>query len=113
MHRGSLIKRLPTTPPGVPILEPFSHGVQNGVVGTEVASDDQVAGFFENLTDSLSSGNLAHARMAGAIGKNRDIAGEVGRVCAAQVQQHAVVTRHRNDAHGRYPWRVPVTPDRV
>ncbi len=49
--------------------------------------------------------NLAGARMPGIVGEHNDIAGEEGRVGAAQVQQHAVVARNRNHPHAGYTRR--------
>jgi hypothetical protein len=44
--------------------------------------------------------NFAHAGMAGIVFDNDNIAGEEWRMRAAQVHQHAVMARNRNDLHG-------------
>jgi hypothetical protein len=51
------------------------------------------------LPDALAAGNLSDAGAPGIVLEDHDVAGEEWAVRAAQVQQHAVVSRHRDDQH--------------
>ena len=57
----------------------------------------------QRLINGFTARRFADAGVTGAVGQHHDIAGEAGAVRAADVEQHAVVTRHRDHLHvGNY-----------
>ncbi len=54
---------------------------------------------FEGAADVFAAGHFADAGAAGAIVDNDEVAGEEGGVCAAEIQQHAVVAGDGDDSH--------------
>ncbi len=53
----------------------------------------------QRLQNGFPTGRFTYAGVPGAVGKHHDIAGEAGAVRAADVEQHAVVARHRDHLH--------------
>ena len=105
MDGDAHIEGLKATPGRVAIAKALLHGLQNLAVSTDGAADDRGARIFENLADPGAARNLAGAGMPGIVGQQHDIAGEVRRVGAAQVQQHAVAAGNRNHTHAGYTRR--------
>ena len=98
---GTQIEGLQTAPTGVAVGESIAHGGQHVFVLTQRLTDYQRDRIFESLADFLSAGDFADAGMAGIIFNHHDITREERGVRAAQVHQHAVVARDRNDLHRR------------
>src|SRR5262249_3240198 len=61
----------------------------------------------QRLTNALAAGNFAHARVAGIVLEDDDVASEKRSVRTAQVQEHAVMTGHRDDQHLSHDRRLP------
>ena len=59
---------------------------------------DQCAGVVQRLTDFFTTGHLANAAVAVAVGQYHQVAGEERGVGAAQVEQHAVAPGDRDHA---------------
>src|SRR5450631_4537619 len=105
MHGDAHIEGLQATPGRVSITKAGSYGLQNLEVRSDGAADNLTGGIFEDLADPGAARNLAGAGMPGVVGQQHYIAGEVGRVGPAQVQQHAVAAGNRNHTHAGYTRR--------
>jgi hypothetical protein len=92
---------------GIAIREAFAHPTQNIVVHPDRATDDQRPRVLQRLTDARAAGNFAHASVAGIVLEDHDVAGEERPVRTAQVQEHAVMTGHRDDRHLGHERRFP------
>ena len=86
---------------GVAVGESIAHGGQHVFVFTQRLTDHQRDRVLQGGADFLSAGDFTDAGMAGIIFDHHDIAREERGVRAAQVHQHAVVARDRNDLHRR------------
>ncbi len=73
--------------------------VECAVVEADRLVDDQRPAALQRLADAFATRYFADAGVTGIVGKQHQVAGEVGGVCAAEVEQHAVVAGHRNDLH--------------
>ncbi|VGP13632.1 hypothetical protein SB00610_01110 [Klebsiella quasipneumoniae subsp. similipneumoniae] len=71
------------------------HAIQSGDLLTYHLRDRRQ----QRLVDNLTARGFAHAGVAGVIGQHHDIAGKPGVMRPTDVQQHAVVSGHRNDLH--------------
>ena len=69
------------------------------VVEAQRPADDQPSGSLQGLADGLASRHLADPGVARIVLQHHEVAGEVGAVGAAQVQQHAVLPGDRHDQH--------------
>ncbi len=76
-----------------------AQAVEHPVVSAYRLADDQRAATLQCLTDTLATGYLTDTGVAGIVGEQHQVASEVGGVCAAEVEQHAVVAGHRDDLH--------------
>ena len=101
MHGGAQVEGLQAAPAGIAVGETAAHLAENIVPGAQTGADHQVAAVFQGLADFLAARHFAHAGIAGAVGQDHQIAGEIGAMRARQVQQHAVLSGHRNDFHIR------------
>ena len=61
---------------------------------------DEWAGLFEGAADGFATRDFADDDAAVAIVDDGKVAGEVGGVCAAEIQQHAVVAGDGDDFDG-------------
>src|SRR5262249_51332789 len=91
----------------IAIREAFPRLVQNIVVHPDRATNDQRPRILQRLTDARATGNFAHARVAGIVLEDDDVASEKRSVRTAQVQEHAVMTSHRYDRHLGHDRRFP------
>jgi hypothetical protein len=91
----------------VAIREAFSHLVQNIVVHPDRTTNDQRPRILQRLTDAPAAGNFAHARVAGIVLEDDDVASEKRPVRTAQLQEHAVMTGHRYDRDLGHDRRLP------
>ena len=98
---GTQIEGLQTASTGVAVGESIAHGGQHVFVFTQRLTDHQRDRVLQGGADFLSAGDFTDAGMAGIIFDHHDIAREERGVRAAQVHQHAVVARDRNDLHRR------------
>ena len=56
-------------------------------------------GILQRLSNTFSTRHLTYTNPAGAILQDDDVTSEEWRVGSAQIEQHAIVTRDRNDCH--------------
>ncbi len=82
-----------------------AQAVEHPVVGADRLADDQRAATLQCLTDALATGYFADTGVAGIVGEQDQVAGEVGGVGAAEIEQHAVVAGHGYDLHALYAGR--------
>ena len=99
MDRRPEVVGLDAAPARVAVGEALPDGVQDRALGADLAADDHRPRLLERPADALAARDLAEARVAGAVPQDDDVAREVRRVRAAQVQQHAVPSRDRDDEH--------------
>jgi hypothetical protein len=69
------------------------------VVLADAATLDDLAGVFERATDRLTAWYLTDADVAIGVVEDHHVSGEVRRMGAAQVQQHAVASSDGNHPH--------------
>ena len=100
MHAGAQVKGLQTALVVLDVgAQPGADFIQRGLVVHHAGTQHQMLHILEGFGDFLAAGHLAHALGALGIRQDDDVAGEVGRVRAGQVQLHAVVTGHREHFH--------------
>ncbi len=99
MNGGAQIEGLISPAAGITIGEGFAHVAQQVFIFAQSVADNQLRRVFQRLTNFLAAGNLTHASVAGIIFDDHDIAGEERRVRATEIQQHTVVTGHRDNLH--------------
>ena len=99
MNRHPEVKRLQSTPAGIPIGEGLTDGREQLFVATDLLSDEKGRRVLDRLPDLLTARHLAETGMTGAVCDQDDRAGEERPVCPAQVEQHAVMTGDRHDAN--------------
>lgn len=101
MDGGAQVEGLHSPPAGIAIGELPLHAHEKLPVRTDRLPHDERARVFERLADLLATGHFADARVPRRIGQQQQVAREERAVRAAEVQQHAVVARDRNDGQGR------------
>lgn len=99
MDGDAQVECLQPTSADIAVGEAATHAIEDCVPVADRLADDELAGIFKGLADPFASGYFAYAGVAGAVLQDDDIAGEVGAMGAAEIQQHAVLTRDRDDAH--------------
>ena len=99
VDRRAQVERLRATSTGIAIGEAPPHLAENTVEGADRVADDERPGVIERLPDALAAGNLADASASGVVLEDHDVSSEERAVRAAQVEQHAVVARDRDDEH--------------
>src|SRR6516164_4723987 len=107
VNGGAQIEGLGAAATDIAIRETFPYLVQNIVVHPDRATNDQRPRILQRLTDARATGNFAHARVAGIVLEDDDVASEKRSVRTAQVQEHAVMTSHRYDRHLSHDRRFP------
>ena len=97
---GSQIEGLQPPATRIAVGKGVAHGVEDIFVLTQRFAHHQRNGVLQRVADLLPARNFTHAGMAGIVFDNDNVAGKERRVRAAQVHQHAVMARNRNDLHG-------------
>jgi hypothetical protein len=93
------IERLKATSAGIAIGKALADRVERCVERRDGLANDQRLCILQRLANALTARNLTGADMAGIVRQNNDVAREQRTVRAAQIEQHAVFTRHGYDAH--------------
>ena len=93
VHGDAQVERLGAAAAGVAVGKRTPHVVEDGVVIADAAAGHDRAGVLEGAADRLPTGHLADTRVAVGVGQDHQVSGEERAVCAAEVQQHAVVAR--------------------
>jgi hypothetical protein len=99
VNHHALVECLQAAAARVERAEPVAHRAEHGGVCTHGLSHHERRGRDERFADTLAARHFADARVPGTVLEQDQIAREEGRVRPAQVEQHAVVTRHRDDLH--------------
>jgi hypothetical protein len=99
MDHDAEIKRLLAAAAGIAVGECLAHRGEDVVGGADGLADDERTGVFQGLSDLLAARHLADSGVAGIIRENNDVAGEERRVCAAQIEEHAVAAGDGNHFH--------------
>lgn len=73
---------------------------QNRIVTADRQADEQFRGLFKRLADHFAAWHFADAGMAGIIFDDGDVAREERSMRAAEIEQHAVLTRDWHHSHG-------------
>ena len=94
-------------------LQEIADGAEDRVALAQAALDDERNRALERAAHAFAARDLADARVPEIVVDDDERAREVRRVCAAQVEQHAVAPRDRNDAHTRVLPAKPLTGCRV
>ena len=76
-------------------MDLLNHVIQAG----DLFSQHQRNSVHQRLINNVTAGRLADAGIPRIVGQYHDITGKPGTMRPADVQQHAVVTGHRNDFH--------------
>src|SRR5690606_27358705 len=97
MDGDTQIEGLQAAAGGVAVGEGLPRLVEDAVEVPDRAPEYELASVFERLPNGFAAGHLAYADMAGAVLEDQDIAGEPGPMCAAEIEQHAVLTGDWND----------------
>ena len=77
----------------------LAQAIEHMVVTAYRLADHQLAAALQRLADAFATGNLTTADTPGIVLEQHQVAGEVGGMGAAQVEQHAVMAGDRNDLH--------------
>src|ERR1017187_4094772 len=102
MHGGPLIEGLEAAAGGIAIPKAAAHGAENVGISADRLAHDEWLRIGDGLANPFAPGRLAGAGVAGAGFQDDQIPREQRTMRAAEIQQHAVVTRHRHHAHFRY-----------
>ncbi len=95
----AVIESLQSTSAGIAIGELRADGIEDGVKIPGGFADDERAGIFERLANTLAAGNFADSGMSGAVSEDDEVADEIRAMRAAEIEQHAVVARDGDHAH--------------
>ena len=98
MDRRAQVERLLSAPPAVAIGEGVMQPLQQRTVAADRLADDEGRCILERLADLLAAGHFADAGSSRVVGGDHQVAREERAVRAAQVEQHAVAPRNRDDA---------------
>ena len=104
VNSGTQIEGLQTTPTGIAIGKCIAYGIQHIFIFAKRFADYQRDRIFQGFANFLAAGNFTDASMAGVIFDNHNITREEWGMRAAQIHQHAVVTRNRNNLHSGNDW---------
>ena len=92
------IERLCAATVGIPVGVAVLHLRHETQPVAHPLADDEGRCIFDHARNRLPAGHFADAGTTCGVGGENEVAGEVRAVCAAQVEQHAVVARDRDDA---------------
>ena len=98
VDRRPQIERLQSAPARVAVGKRLAHAGEDRKVVADRAALDQRARVLQRLADLLPARHLADAGVPGAVGEDQQVAREVRRVRAGQVQQHSVASRDGHHA---------------
>src|SRR5664279_6622342 len=96
MNHDAKIKGLLTSPASITIGELLPNCIEDGVIRSDCLSHDQWPRVLKGLTDALAARHFAGANVASIVPQDDDIAGKQRPMRTAQIEQHAVFTRHRD-----------------
>src|SRR5580704_970399 len=96
MNGHTLVECLQSASAGIPVGKAFAHRAENVVVPPDRLTEHQLPRIFQRLPNLLAAWYLANAGMAGIISKNYHVSRKERRVRPRKVEQHVVVTRHRD-----------------
>ena len=105
VNGSAQIEGLQAAAAGIAVGKLVTHGAQHIFVLAQRFTHHQRRGVFQGLADLFAAGDFANARVPGVIFDDNDITGEVRRVRAAQVHQHAVMPGDRDNLHSGHNWR--------
>ena len=87
---------------GVLVGDRLANAVERAVEAADGRTHHQRHGLFQRAQDAGAARYLAHADMAGAVFQHDQVARKERRMCAAQVEQHAVMAGDRDYLHFRH-----------
>src|SRR5581483_5425695 len=96
MNRDPQIEGLRSAARAVPIAKLRAYSGQQGIVSANGAVEKEGSGLLQRLADLLTARDLADTNMSRAVLDQNDVAREERSMCAAQVQQHAVLPGNRD-----------------
>src|SRR5579863_6756604 len=99
MNRDALIECLESAAGRVILSKLIKNAIDDGLVRRGLGACEEFRRLFEDLANRLTAGNLARARVSCVIAEQNQVTGKERSVGAAQVEQHAVVPGHWNNAH--------------
>ncbi len=105
VHGDAQVEGLQPAPTRITVGKSLAHGVEHALVVPDGLADHQGAGVLEGLANLLAAGHLAQAGVAGTVAQYHDVAGEERAMGATEVEQHAVVSGHRDHAQLGDHWR--------
>ena len=91
------VKSLVAASTAVAVREAGAKAVEYLLPVAQRLALDQLSGVNQSAADFLAARDFSHTGAARAVGQYQEVAGEKGAVSAAQVEQHTVVSGHRND----------------
>ncbi|MPN36962.1 hypothetical protein SDC9_184474 [bioreactor metagenome] len=100
MHADAQIKGLQAAAAGVAAFQGFLQLLQQLQVLADGAADQHLLAVLQRLANAFAARYLAHTRVARAVVHQHDVAGEVGRVGATEIHEHAVAAGDGNDFDG-------------
>jgi hypothetical protein len=99
MNGHTLVESLQSASAGIPVGKALAHRAENVVVPPDRLPDHQLPRIFQRLPNLLAARYLANASVAGIISKNYHVSCKKRRVRPRKIEQHVVVTRHRDNQH--------------
>ncbi len=99
VHGDPQVECLRAATARVAVAEGVAQIVEHGVVVADTAADDDLARILQGAADRLAARHFTDAGVAVGVGDDDEVSGEERPVCAAEVQQHAVVAGDRDHRH--------------
>ena len=99
MDRDAQVESLLATSAHIAVGKRAPHLVQQALMRADRLADQQRPRVFQRLANLLAAGHFTDTAAARAVAEDDEVAREERPVRAAQVQQHAVVSRNRDHAH--------------